>query len=99
MDDSKFAQNIYKKLDTMNEHVGSMRVDIAKMQVFVGQNTKDLADHIRRTNILEEKMNLELDKIERKVNFQITAGKIIIGLLGVIGVILGIIYDWQNILN
>lgn len=95
--DEKFAQNIYKKLDTMNEHVGTIRVDVAKMEVYVRQNTKDLADHIRRTNILEEKMNLELEKIERKVNFQVVAGKVIIGLVGIIGIVVGIIYEWQNI--
>ena len=49
-------QMIFKKLDEIQSTQAEMRLTQATMAKDVSQNTEDLSEHIKRTNILEGKL-------------------------------------------
>ena len=53
-----------QKIDKLVEHVLEMKGTLAENTVTLNQNTKDMAEHIRRTNILETQMRRALFPID-----------------------------------
>ena len=85
------------KLDRLFEKLSDLAVDVARIATSVESNTDDIAEHIKRTNLLEEK----LEKTEEKWHTQLDEalipikwGKVTLKLATATGVILGV---WQLI--
>ena len=91
---------IDEKLDKMLDKINSLHTDTALIQKDVGQNTKDLAFHIKRTNLLEERMEQHAAYHEKQLDealipirwIKITlkilaAAAVIAGLLKTLGLI------------
>ena len=58
---NNFEEIILDKLDKLNDDITEVKVAVAKQSVYIEQNTKDLSEHIRRTDILEETLKDQQD--------------------------------------
>lgn len=56
-----------RKLDKILEEITEIKVSQAKTEITLDANTKSLQEHIKRTNILEEKTE-ELQKLTNKLS-------------------------------
>jgi hypothetical protein len=58
-EDDKNFEIIANQLNRMDIRLSEVQTDIGEIKVTLVLNTKDLAEHMRRTNLLEDKVNLE----------------------------------------
>lgn len=86
------------KLDKVLENQTLMLQVQTKQGVYIEQNTKDLSEHIRRTNLLEEKLNKveeklsdKIDKIDDDVKAVKIGYKVVIKLFVGTGAVIGLI--------
>jgi hypothetical protein len=91
-----------EKLDKIFEKISNLSVDVAQMAVSVEKNTQDLAYHIRRTDLLDEK----LEKAEETWHTQLEEalvpvrwGKTTFKLLAAAGAIVAIWEAAKNLIN
>lgn len=68
---------IESKMDKTIDTVTEMSLTMAKMEVHVDQNTRDLEEHIKRTDIAEDR----IERLEKKEQWLMGAVWVI-GLLG-----------------
>ena len=59
---------IDEKLEKILEKVNSLSTDSALIKKDVGQNTRDLSTHIKRTNLLEERMEQHATYHEKQLD-------------------------------
>jgi hypothetical protein len=71
---------IERKIDKIADHIGNIDVTLAKQEV-------TLADHIRRTELLEEKMS----PVEKHVNMVHGVLKAIAAIGTIVGIVHGIL--------
>lgn len=53
---------ILDRLDKLSDDIQEIKINTAKHTILIEQNTKDLTEHIRRTNLLEQ--TIDNQKIE-----------------------------------
>lgn len=85
MDEKRFTR-LDDKIDKLDEKVDQVNLTLAKIEITLGVNTQSLVEHIKRTNLLEEK----LEPVEKHVTNVNVIGKFLMGALGVIATIAGI---------
>jgi hypothetical protein len=81
------------KLDLIINKLTDMASDIARIGSHVETNTKDLEEHIRRTNLLEDKLHKSEDRIDSKLEealMPVRWGKVSAKLAGVVGVLVAL---------
>lgn len=82
----KILERIEGKLDRVSEEQHKLAITCATMAMSVTQNTKDVAEHIRRTQLLENRVDvLEEPGIVRKHLWKWATGAIVI-LSGLVGI-------------
>ena len=94
------SDKLEQKVDKILDKVGEIQVDNAILRKDVSQNTKDLSEHIKRTNLLETRIEQHSTYHEKqleealipirwiKVTFKIlAAAAVITGLLKTLGLI------------
>ena len=87
--------SVYAKLDIMNEHVSSIRESMARIDAHTGENTRNIREHIRRTDLLEDEVGLLKVQLgaQRKV-FMIASS-----ILGVVSTMVSSIWVWGKIIG
>lgn len=68
-------KRIFDKIEKIEEHIGSINVTLGKQEVTLFKQEESLTEHVKRTNILQNKISMA----EGVLKF--------IGLLGVIATI------------
>lgn len=53
----KTLDRIEKKIDRVESNVAELNQTTSVMEVHVSRNSEDLSEHIRRTNLLESRLN------------------------------------------
>ena len=81
MDDNRFDK-IEQKLDMVIEKISAQSVLLERHGMLHEKNTLDLADHIKRTNLLEAQLDTALEPI----TFFKTLGKILAFIAVIIGI-------------
>lgn len=79
------------RLDKIHAEVVDIKIMVAKNTITLEQNTKDMAEHIKRTSILEDQMKTAL--------IPITLSKWVAVLLGVGASVAAIIYTIIDIVK
>jgi len=87
--------DVVRKLDTMNEHVSDIRTCVAKMEVYVSQNSKSLEEHVERTNLLDDSVNLLKIQLAGQKKVFSAATWILTALSG----LLGLVWIWAKIIE
>jgi|WetSurMetagenome_2_1015567.scaffolds.fasta_scaffold145312_3 hypothetical protein len=77
-------ENKYEEIDKV---LSSISKELIKNNIILQKQEKNIDEHIKRTNLLEEK----LEPVEKHVHLMNTLSKIIVGLTGIIGTIIAII--------
>lgn len=77
-----------ERLVRLEEHVGTIREALAKNNTILERNTDLLAEHIRRTELLEKQVN-GIAVEARIVRWAVAAGTIILSLIQLIQTIHG----------
>lgn len=73
-----------EKLDKLLEVQTEIRVDVAGIKKDVGRNTKDLSEHIRRTEVAEERISvLERLAIQNSAVWKVVLGLSVVATLAV----------------
>lgn len=60
-------KTVEDKLDQILEQVIELKVDMAETKVTLGRNTESLSEHMRRTSLLEEKLELDFAKVDEEL--------------------------------
>lgn len=71
-------KDVFIKLDKMNEHVSVLRENTARIGAILEENTRDIRTHIKRTEILEER----LDQVEKQQSVWKGAALVISAVFG-----------------
>lgn len=87
--------DVVRKLDTMNEHVSDIRMNVAKMGVYVEQNSKSLEEHVERTNLLDDSVNMLKIQLAGQRKVFSAATWILTALSG----LLGLVWIWAKIIE
>lgn len=80
-------KDIFLKLDTLNEHISNLREITARMGAVIEENTRDVRNHIRRTELLEADV-VKLRNQQSEWKGAILAASAIFGLIVTISQIL-----------
>ena len=89
-----FQERVLEKLDKIQEDVSEIKIESALQSVQIDKNTKDLEHHIKRSDLLEDSLNIhKADDIRHKSSM--TVKELFIKLtfiFGTIGTIAGATY-------
>lgn len=87
--------DVFLKLDKMNDTVGDMRVMMATMAAHTEINSKELAEHIRRTELLEKSVAL----LETDIKSQRKAIQILMWGVGAFQTIVAAVFGAIQLVN
>lgn len=79
--------NIEDLFEEYRKDISDIKDDLTEIKVWLARNTESLEYHIKRTNILEQRM----DHVDSHVTMMQTIAKVAVAAAGVIGVIYSIL--------
>ena len=65
---SMFEDLVIEKLDKLSDNVTDLKVVNAEQSKDIKQNTKDLSEHMRRTDLLEKSLNIQKKATNQRFN-------------------------------
>lgn len=86
----KMSKSLEDKIDKILEDMVELKVDMAETKVTLHRNTDSLELHIKRTNILEEKLEKDFEKLQGEIDpikSHVSFVKGALWLLGALGAI------------
>ena len=97
----KLGEILIEKLDKIQDDVSDLKVENAKQTASIERNTKDLEEHMKRSDLLEKKMEQhEADDVRHKK--QLTVKDLFVKLtfiFGGVGTIAGATYGILRLLD
>jgi uncharacterized protein YoxC len=80
----------------LDEKLSRIEATQVEMKVTLAEQAKDIAYHIKRTNLLEERVNQVAAEL-KPVTDHVTVLRGMIKALSIVGLLLGIVFTWLRI--
>jgi hypothetical protein len=90
-------RQISSKIDKLDDKVDSVKTEQLRQGSQIDRNSDDLADHIRRTNLLEQRVDTHEDRLRPLTVTQLCTR--IVAIVGGLGVIASTAYYAMRVFN